>query len=281
MIPNNTTDLQIELTQKIKKATNLSTKHSFPLSMFKTYDPQLAGDLYEEAANITFNIGNYQNTANLLQKSLQTYLLIKDRTGKHHAAQISTKIAELYASNNFYNHIKAIEAFLAASEYYKLTGSYSIAASKCVCAAKLAILHEDYECAERAYGNAIELYDIACMPMNRVLLLNEFLGCLIRNGNYFKAGNILVEMASVKNVSNNCDGYLLMAWCCYFVTGDDRMDVYEVLGVDCDIVDCVRNNEMERVNEMLVKRVSRMMNKDVFMIVVEMVLNHGCVVDTR
>lgn len=124
---------------------------------------------------------------------------------------------------------------------------------------------------------AMEYYDNAAMPMNRVLLLNELLVCTVKNRNFKKAGDCLVEMGIGKKV----EGYLLMAWVCYYINGEERDDIYEMMGEDAKIVDLIVENEMEEFDERVRKRLGRITNKDVFYDIVDVLVNEGCVIDTR
>lgn len=270
-------DLSTELQTKLTKANRLLNKRSFPMSLFHYYDPYLAAELYQESADICRTLDDDLQASLLYRKSFDTYLLLKDNMSKQSAAYVITKLAELHASQKHYNPAEAVKAYKDAAHYHSLTGSYSIAASKTVSAAKLAMTMHDYREGEGLFSNAMELYDKAGMPLNRALLFDDLLVCTVRNDNFRVAGDLLVEMGS----SRKSEGFLVVAWIAYYLCGEERDEIYEMLGKDQELVDLVREGENEKFLEGVRGRLAKITSKEIFFEIVDVYEKRGDVIDVR
>lgn len=273
-----TAAFQDEIKEKIKKADDLSSKRPFPLSLFKCYDPYTAGELYQEAGDICRTLEDNLQAVHLYEKSFDTFLLQNDSSAKQCAAYVITKLAEVYASEKFYYPEKAISAYRKAALYHSLSGSFSIAASKTVSAAKLAVSQDDYETGELLFRESIDFYDKAAMPKNRILLLDDLLECFVKNGNFKKAGDLLVEMCD----SRKCDGFLLVAWVSYYLAMEERQDIYDLLGKDSEIVDLLVRGDLVSFEDKIRGKLAKLTCKKIFSEIVDIATKPGSVkIDTR
>lgn len=248
------TSLLQELSKKKKQAVLYNTKRSFPLSMFHSYDPFLAAELFQEIADAYFSLNKYIDASIYYLNSAEAYLSCNDPGSKSYAAHVYVKLAELYNTKSFYNPEKAVEYYNNAAFYFSVSGSFSLAASKKLAVAKINNLQFDFELAATNYKEAIDLYDKAKMPANKVLLYDDYACILVKAKKYKEAGEFLLEISSEKSFM--CTFYLLMSAFCFFVVNEENETSDHLMGEEKDVYDSMNDLKTfeKRLNDYLSKK---------------------------
>lgn len=227
------TELLEELKRKQKLADTYNKKRSFPISIFHSYDPFLAAELYQEIADAYFSLNKYIESDIYYLKSTEAYLKCNDPGSKSYAAHVYVKLAELHNTKAYYNPSKAAIYYNEASFYFSISGSFSLAASKKLASAKLNSQQFNYEAAAEEYRESIELYDKAKMPANKVLMYDDYACVLIKAKKYKEAGDFLLEISSEK--SRMCTFYLLMSAFCFFVLNEENETCEHLMGEEKEV----------------------------------------------
>ncbi|EJW02099.1 hypothetical protein EDEG_03459 [Edhazardia aedis USNM 41457] len=245
-----------EAEEKIKEAEKYLVKSHFPMSLFRTYDPMQAAELFQEAADLYNSMNMHNEAVNFFEKAAKTFAAVNCLGSKSQAAFCYLKAGDIFITN-LDSSDDAVRCYEESALFYAASGSFSIAATRRKKAAEVLIQKEEYTKAEEQLETAIEYYTKANMNSCATQLLDDFLKVLLKTKNYEKAAQVFLKRA-VSQLDK--DFYNLCAFICYyFVKGDEQMqNIFEIIvgKKEKAIAECIINqNNHDELIELVTKYV--------------------------